>query len=74
VNLNDPMLRMTRSQSRTSADLARYLRTEYGTDDRTWLLSNLRAPSNGARSLSRSTMPRFPLLRRAARALASMLL
>jgi hypothetical protein len=74
VNLNDPMLRMTRSQSRTSADLVRYLRTEYGTDDPTWLLSNLRAPSNGARSFSRPRLPRVSVVRRAARALASMLL
>jgi len=74
VNLNDPMLGMTGARSRIAADLARYARTEYGDDDPTWLLSQIRAPPKGARSFSHT--PRRPLasLRRAARALGAILL
>jgi len=77
VNLDDPTLRMAGTRWRTSATLARYVRNEYGDDDPTWLLSQIRAPTHGARSFSLShRRPHSALtaVRRVARAFASILL
>ena len=74
MNLNDPTLRMARTRSWTSAALARYVRNEYGDDDPTWLLSLIRAPTQGARSFSPSRRRRLSIVRRAVRAFASILM
>ena len=72
--MNGPMNTTRGTRLRIPADLARYLRNEYGSDDPTWLLAQIRAPTKGARSFSPSPALRFVGVRRVARALMSILL